>query len=360
MSRTAQNRLLRFLPGTGTDRGVAVVFYIYVAVCLTRLQVFLETLASPVLGTSLGAVVVLIGALLLYGVAVFPALLQGDDRRKRVAAWKNRFRVHRAAVLGLWLCLVFVVVSLLAPLLAPYDPVVQNEPTLNRYQAPSPEHPMGTDKFGRDVLSRVLYGSRVSLVVAAVAVGFASLLGLILGAFSGYFGGWIDEIAMRLVDGLLAFPRLLLVLTLLAFFANSLWLVVALLAATGWMGIARLVRAEVLSLKQREFVQAARAAGAGRTRVVLKHLLPNTVGPVVVAATLRVGTIILLESYLSFLGLGVQPPTPSWGNMVFEGREVLVSAWWVAFFPGLALVLAVVACNLLGDGLRDAADVRRA
>ena len=243
MSRTAQNRLLRFLPGTGTDRGVAVVFYIYVAVCLTRLQVFLETLASPVLGTSLSAVVVLIGALLLYGVAVFPALLQGDDRRKRVAAWKNRFRAHRAAVLGLWLCLVFVVVSLLAPLLAPYDPVVQNEPTLNRYQAPSPEHPMGTDKFGRDVLSRVLYGSRVSLVVAAVAVGFASLLGLILGAFSGYFGGWIDEIAMRLVDGLLAFPRLLLVLTLLAFFANSLWLVVALLAATGWMGIARLVRA---------------------------------------------------------------------------------------------------------------------
>ncbi len=163
---------------------------------------------------------------------------------------------------------------------------------------------------------------------------------------------------MRVVDGLLSFPRLLLALTLTAFFVNSFWLVVVVLAATGWMGVARLVRVRVLSLKERDFVQAAVATGAGRTRIVVRHLVPEILGTVVVAATLRVGTIILLDSYLSFLGLGVQPPVASWGSMVLDGREVLLSAWWVSAFPGLAIVVAVVACNLLGDGLRDALDTR--
>jgi peptide/nickel transport system permease protein len=190
------------------------------------------------------------------------------------------------------------------------------------------------------------------------AVLIASLFGTIFGAFSGYVGGRADDIAMRIVDGLLAFPRLLLLLTLVAFFANSLWLVVLVLAGTGWMGVARLVRADVLSLKERDFVQAAVASGIGHGRIVWRHLIPNTLGTVVVAATLRFAVIVLLESYLSFLGLGVQPPTPSWGSMVFEGRDVLLSAWWTSAFPGLAIVLAVVSCNLLGDGLRDALDVR--
>jgi peptide/nickel transport system permease protein len=262
------------------------------------------------------------------------------------------------AVVGIVLFLFFLFVSVLAPLIAPYDPVVQTDPVSQQYKAPSRLHPMGTDKFGRDVMSRVVFGSRVSLAIGVVAVVLSSLIGLVFGAFSGYLGGWFDEIAMRVVDGLLAFPRLLLVLTVLAFFANSFWLVVALLALTGWMGVSRLVRSEVLRMKEQEFIQAAVATGVGRARVVWRHLVPNALSPVMVSATLRIGMIILLESYLSFLGLGVQPPTPSWGGMVFEGRDVLVSAWWVSAFPGLAIVAAVVACNLLGDGLRDAMDVK--
>jgi peptide/nickel transport system permease protein len=232
------------------------------------------------------------------------------------------------------------------------------DPVGEQYLAPSRAHPMGTDRFGRDVMSRVIYGSRTSLSVGVVSVLLASLIGLTIGAVSGYAGGWLDDLVMRIVDGLLAFPRLLLVLTAVAFFARSYWVVIVLLALTGWMGIARMVRAAVLSLKQREFVQAAVATGLGRGRVIVRHLIPNALGPVLVGATLRIGTIILLESYLSFLGLGVQPPTPSWGGMVFDGRDVLLSAWWVSAFPGFAIVTAVLACNLVGDGMRDAYDKR--
>jgi peptide/nickel transport system permease protein len=168
----------------------------------------------------------------------------------------------------------------------------------------------------------------------------------------------VDDLLMRLVAGLLSFPRLLFVLTLVALFSNSFFLLIGVISATGWMGVARLVRGEVLRLKEREFIQAAVATGMGRARLLVRHLMPNALGPVVVAATLNVGLVILLESYLSFLGLGVQPPAPSWGAMVFDGREVLVAAWWVSAFPALAIVLAVVACNLMGDGLRDAFDTR--
>lgn len=254
--------------------------------------------------------------------------------------------------------LFFISVSLLAPLVTPYDPVTHSDPVLERYQPPSFAHPMGTDKFGRDVCARVVYGARISLAVAVLVVFVASIVGTIVGACSGYIGGRADDMAMRFVDGLLAFPRLLLLLTLVAFFSGSLWVVVLLLAGTGWMGVARLVRADVLSLKEREFVQAAVAGGVGHGRIVWRHLIPNVMGTVVVAATLRFALIILLEAYLSFLGLGVQPPTPSWGSMVFDGREVLLQAWWVSAFPGAAIAAAVVSCNLFGDGLRDAMDVR--
>jgi peptide/nickel transport system permease protein len=354
----------KFVPGAAAKRNrstavfFSVLFYGYLAVVVTRAGEFARLLRSPTSVDVLGAFGVAAGLAALYAVAVLPGIFVDGPSAKVFAERVRRFRANRAAVAGFAVFTVFVVVSLLAPLVAPYDPAEQNQPAIEKYQPPSVSHIFGTDKFGRDVFSRVVFGGRVSLAVGVLAVVLASCFGLLVGAFAGYTGGWVDELLMRVVDGLLSFPRLLLLLTLVALFANSFWVVVVVLAATGWMGVARLVRAEVLSLKEREFVQAAVATGVARTSIVWRHIIPNALGPVIVSATLRIALIILLESYLSFLGLGVQPPTPSWGGMVFEGRDVLLSAWWVSFFPGLAIVLAVMACNLLGDGLRDAMDVK--
>jgi peptide/nickel transport system permease protein len=301
--------------------------------------------------------VILAGLALLYAVSVLLPVLTGG-RAGPAKGFFRRFKSNRSAAVGFCVFLVFLCSAVLAPLLAVADPTAQQAPSLMRYQAPSSDHPLGTDKFGRDVYSRILFGGRVSLSVAVLSVVFAVVIGLIVGGVSGYVGGWLDDVLMRIVDGLLSFPRLLFVLTLVALFSNSYFLLIAVISATGWMGVARLVRGEVLRLKRLDFVEAAVATGMGRTRLVARHLLPNAMGPVVVAATLNVGAVILLESYLSFLGLGVQPPSPSWGAMVFGGRDVLLEAWWVSAFPAAAIVLSVVACNLMGDGLRDAMDVR--
>ena len=360
----ATRRVLRYVPGGRPGRGpwVAAVcsafFYLYAGVLVARLFAWIDLFRSPAPDGVGGAVAAAAGLVLFYAAAVYPGIVDERASGKVFADRSRRFRAHKPAVVGLVVFLFFLGVSLLAPLIAPYDPSVQTDPAVERYQSPSASHLFGTDKFGRDILSRVIFGARVSLGVGVSAVLLATLLGTLVGAASGYAGGRVDDAAMRVVDGLLAFPRLLLLLTLVAFFANSIWLVVAVLALTGWMGFARLIRAEVLVLKESDFVQAAVAGGVGRGRIVWRHLIPNTLGTVVVAATLRFAMLILLESYLSFLGLGVQPPTPSWGGMVFDGREVLVAAWWVSAFPGLAIVGAVVACNLVGDGLRDALDVR--
>jgi len=336
----------------------SLYFYLYLAVFIGRGDRWVSLFRSASFADACGGIAAVIGLVFFYAASVLPGLFDSRPPGKVFTDRARRYWAHKTAVAGLVIFIMFIAVSFLAPLIAPHDPTVQAQPAVEQYRAPSLSHPMGTDKFGRDVASRVIFGARISLAVALFAVLFASLAGTIFGAFSGYLGGRVDDIAMRIVDGLLAFPRLLLLLTLVAFFANSLWLVIVVLAATGWMGVARLVRADVLSLKERDFVQAAVASGIGHTRIVWRHLIPNTLGTVVVAATLRFAVIVLLESYLSFLGLGVQPPTPSWGSMVFEGREVLLSAWWTSAFPGLAIVAAVVSCNLLGDGLRDALDVR--
>jgi peptide/nickel transport system permease protein len=263
-----------------------------------------------------------------------------------------------AAVVGLYVIVVLGLVALLTPLLAPFDPNAQGDLLTQRFLSPSSLHPLGTDNLARDVLSRLLYGARISLTVGFLAVGISVTLGTILGAVAGYAGGVVDGVLMRLVDMVLAFPRLVLLIVVVAVLEPSLLVIVVVLGLTLWPSTARLVRGEVLSLRERGFVLAATALGYSRRRILFRHLLPNALGPVIVAATLGVGDTIVLEAGLSFLGLGVQAPTASWGSMVDAGRVDLLGAWWISTFPGLAIVLTVVALNLLGDGLRDALDPR--
>jgi peptide/nickel transport system permease protein len=270
----------------------------------------------------------------------------------------RHFRKNRLAMAGLAVMVILTIVTLITPLIAPYDPTAQGNIILERYLEPSFHHLMGTDKFGRDIFSRVLFGARISLSIGLIAVAISITLGTLVGAFAGYFGGIVDSILMRFTDMMLSFPRLVLLIVVIALFEPHIYLVVTVLGLTGWMGTARLVRGEVLSLREREFVQAARALGMGDWRIIFRHVIPNTMAPVIVSATLGIGQTILTEASLSFLGLGVQPPTPSWGNMVADGRDALINAWWIATFPGIAIVVTVVAFNLLGDGLRDALDPR--
>jgi len=255
---------------------------------------------------------------------------------------------------GLLLTVVLVLVAIAAPLLAPFDPFAQD--TSRRLEAPSKQHPLGLDDLGRDVLSRIIWGARVSLRVGFSVVILASLVGVSLGAVSGYFGGWTDTLVMRLTDILLAFPGILLAIALVAVLGPSLNNVILALAIIGWVGYARLVRGQVLKVREMEYVTAAKALGAKAPRVILRHVLPNVINPVIVMATLGLAGAILSEAALSFLGLGVQPPTPSWGAMLTSGRRYLGLANHLAIFPGAAIMLAVMGLNFLGDGLIDALD----
>lgn len=227
--------------------------------------------------------------------------------------------------------------------------------------APGAGHPFGTDQLNRDILARVVSGGRISLTVSALAVALAILLGALVGGVAGFHGGWIDGVLMRIVDGALAVPRLFLLLLLVAVWEQMpLGALILVLGATGWFATSRIVRGEVLKLREAEFVMAARALGAGSGRIILRHLLPNVAGPLLVAATLGVGDVILLEAGLSFLGVGVRPPTPSWGGMILDGRALLTTAPWASIFPGLAIVTTVLAVNLIGDAMRGALDPRSA
>lgn len=268
----------------------------------------------------------------------------------------RRFIANHFAVAGAVIVLFLFVVSFLAPYITPYSP-----DDLDAYHVllpPSTGHWLGTDELGRDVLTRIIYGSRISLKVGFVAVGIAAFIGTISGLIAGYFGGWVDHLLMRLVDIMLCFPTFFLILAVIAMLEPSIWYIMIVIGLTGWMGVARLVRAEVLSLRERDFILAARAIGASNSRIIFRHILPNALSPVLVAATLGVAGAILTESALSFLGIGVQPPTPSWGNMLTAGKDYLEFAWWLSLFPGVAILVTVIAYNLVGEGLRDALDPR--
>ena len=285
---------------------------------------------------------------------------------RRARAW-DRFRRDRAARAGLAIIVVMALLAVFArpievggvvvqPIaLAPYDPTASG--VAPAYRPPSLAHPFGTDWAGRDVFSRVLYGGRYSLSIGVVAVSLALVVGVPLGAVAGYAGGWVDETIMRLVDVLYAFPFLVLAIALVAVFGQGFWKLVGALVAVGWIGYARLIRGEVLSVVERDYVLAARAVGAGDRRILARHVVPNAIAPVVVQATLNVGTVVLSAAALGFLGLGLQPGTAEWGSMLSAGRDTLVGGeWWVTVFPGLAIFLFVLSINLVGDGVRDALD----
>lgn len=246
--------------------------------------------------------------------------------------------------------------AMLAPIIAPYDPNDINVKAI--LLSPSWQHWMGTDGLGRDVLSRMLYGGRISLLVGLVAVGIATAIGIVLGAIAGYYRGWIDTVIMRLVDVMLSIPSFFLILAVIAFLTPSIINVMIVIGLTSWMGVTRLVRAEFLSLSGREFVQASRTLGAQDARLIFTHLLPNSLTPIIVSSVLGVAGAVLMESGLSFLGLGVQAPQASWGNILTDGKDYIQFAWWLSLFPGLAILMTVLGYNLLGEGLRDALDPR--
>jgi peptide/nickel transport system permease protein len=274
-----------------------------------------------------------------------------------MATRRWRRRISLTLVLNTALLVLAIGAALLAPVVAPGDPTRQD--LEDRLTAPQwTTHLLGTDHLGRDMLSRIIWGARPSLTVGFLAVLVTGSVGTGLGLLAGYLGSWLDDLVMGLADVQLAFPFILLAIALIAVLGPSFLTLVAVLGLSGWVTFARVVRGQVMSLREQEFIEGARAGGAGGARILVRHLLPNTVPLVMVIATLELARVVVLESSLSFLGLGIQPPTPSWGGMLRDGREHLASAWWVATFPGVALLLTCLAVNRIGDGLRDYLDPR--
>jgi peptide/nickel transport system permease protein len=288
-----------------------------------------------------------------------------EEQTMSQMVWRA-FRRHKPAMVGLSIMVIFALASILAPLITPYDP---EKTELSRMlEPPSADHIMGTDELGRDLLTRILYGGRVSLSIGVMAMGLAVVVGAAVGGLAGYYGGWVDNVLMRLTDMMLAFPQLFVLIILALALRDlpiealrgtafaSILSIVLVIAVLAWMQVARLVRASFLSLKEKEFTEAARCLGVSNIRIMLRHLLPNALSPIIVAATFRVATSIITESGLSYLGFGVQPPTPTWGNMLKNAQEQMTRAPWTAIFPGLMIFITVIAINFVGDGLRDALD----
>ncbi len=287
----------------------------------------------------------------------------GEDRRvTRGQKVLRKLLENKGAVFGLIMVLAVIFSAILAPLISPHDPILQDVekrllPPLGQEGA-DPNYLLGTDHLGRDIVSRLIYGARISLVVSTSAVAFSAILGTIIGLLSGFYGGKLDSIFMRLADVQLAFPFILLAIAIIAVLGPSLQNIIIVLSITGWVIYARVVRAEVLSLREKEYITAVKALGGSNGRIIFKHLFPNVIPPCIVIITLEMARMIIMEAALSFLGLGIQPPTPTWGGMLADGRVYLVTSWWLATFPGVAIMLVVLGINLLGNWLRDILDPR--
>ncbi len=282
----------------------------------------------------------------------------------------HSYRRHKPAMIGTTIILIFALAAIFAPYISPWDPEKTDLDIM--LQPPSAQHIMGTDELGRDLLTRILYGGRVSLSIGVMAMALAVVVGAVVGGLAGFYGGWVDNVLMRFTDMMLAFPQLFILIILALALRDipiealrgtafaSVFSIVLVIAVLAWMRVARLVRASFLSLKEKEFIEAARSSGVSNLRIMARHLLPNAMSPIIVAATFRVATSIITESGLSYLGFGVQPPTPTWGNMLKNAQDQMTRAPWTAIFPGLMIFIAVIAINFIGDGLRDALDPYKA
>ncbi len=361
---------LSLLPGMGhlalgkRSRGLPLLSFslLLVLVLYGNWDAFLNAFETTAVDHWIAAVflIVALAASVIYSVWDVHRLLgspsEGRYGKSPFQLARRRFAANGLAVAALYVIGLLYLLALLAPLLAPYDPAAITDILATRYLPPSWAHLFGTDEFGRDLLSRALYGARVSLSVGLLAVLIAMSVGTTYGAVAAYFGGVVDNILMRIVDVVIAFPVFFLMLVLVGIFEANIVFLVLILGLTSWTGTARFIRGEMLSLKEREFTEAARSLGLPSWRIIVRHQIPNALSPVLVQAALMVGGMIGAEAALSFLGIGIRPPTPSWGNMVSGGQDALLVAWWVAFFPGALLALVVLSFNLLADGLRDALD----
>ncbi len=371
MSNTRVAPWLAFVPGLGhlvlgrRAKGIHLLVFAFAAgfVLLWRADRVAEAFDSRAIDQWVAALFV-IGALLLAAVYsrwdVRRILERGEEPPMAVKSpWRiagRRFRANTLAVGSVYVIALFYLVAILAPLIAPYDPSAIDNVLETRYLTPSGAHLFGTDEFGRDLFTRALYGSRISLSIGLLAMLLSKVLGTFYGAVAAYFGGLVDAVLMRLVDVVIAFPTFYLMLMLVGVFEANIVLLVLILGLTSWPGTARYIRGEILSLKEQEFAESARAIGLPPRLVIVRHLIPSALSPVLVSAALSVAGMIGAEAGLSFLGLGIRPPTPSWGNMVSGGQDALLVAWWVAFFPGGLLALTLISFSLLADGIRDALD----
>lgn len=343
---------------TGTP--VLVLYLVLVFLLIFRWESFLHLFQSSKLELWITPVLVILmlGSLLAF--STYQNFRRNDPGKQHSKSpfqiGLERFSANQLAVISLYIILSFFLLAILAPLIAPYDPLSIKNITQTRYLSPSLEHPFGTDEFGRDLFSRALYGARVSLSVGILSVMVAITIGTVYGAVSAYFGGLVDNILMRIVDVINAFPIFFLMLILVGIFEVNILVMVLIMGFTSWMGTARYIRGEILSLKERDFIVSARAIGLPPWLIIGRHLIPNALSPVLVSAALMVGGMIGAEAGLSFLGIGIRPPTPTWGNMINAGEDTLLIAWWIAFFPGSLLAITIVCFNLIADGLRDALD----
>lgn len=268
-------------------------------------------------------------------------------------AW-HRLKKNKMAIASFIVLVILALVAIFAPLIAPYDPYTQDLSRMN--EPPSADHWFGTDDVGRDLLSRVIYGTQISMLVGVVCEAICVPIGVILGALAGYFGGWIDSVISRIIEIFSSFPMILFAIAVMFILGPGVMNVFIAIGVIGWTGLARMIRGQIMQVKEKEFIEAARASGASNMKIIFRHLIPNCLSTIIVVITLDIPGDIMLESTLSFVGLGVQPPTPSWGSMISEGRKFIRQNVWYSFFPGLAIMLVVLAFNTLGDGVRDALD----